>query len=65
MGAEIDPAELVSKRRLAAQLEITARGLNKIIARGELPKPFRIGRQSYWRKLSLVGYYERLERRAS
>jgi hypothetical protein len=64
----MDPAELIDKRALSTRLGVTVRGLNKIIARGDLPAPFHIGKRAYWRTLTLVSFLERLEsphRRAS
>jgi predicted DNA-binding transcriptional regulator AlpA len=57
----VDPADLIDKRAMSTRLGVTVRGLNKIIARGEFPVPFHIGKRAYWRKLTVVSHLERLE----
>lgn len=58
---EIPP--LVTKAALAALLGYTVRAVNKLIARGELPEPFHVGRTAFWRRETLVAFFESLERR--
>jgi hypothetical protein len=56
-----DPTALLSKAALATELGVTIRGLNKIIARGDLPRPFHVGKHAYWRKRTLAAFLARLE----
>jgi hypothetical protein len=58
-------AELVDKQALAACLRITVRGLNKIIARGALPPPFKLGRKAYWRRDTLTAFFQGCERKSA
>ncbi len=56
-----DPLDLVTKEMLAKRLRKSVRGLNKMIARGDLPRPFKIGRTAYWRAIALAAYFALLE----
>jgi len=59
MGEAIN---LVSVPDLARSLGRTVRGLNKMIQRGELPRPFAVGRRRYWRRQTLDAWIARRER---
>lgn len=58
-----DSTALLSKAALAAQLGITIRGLNRIIARGDVPRPFHVGKHAYWRKRTIAAFLAQLEGR--
>jgi predicted DNA-binding transcriptional regulator AlpA len=54
---------VTSKRQLAAELGVTRRGLNRQIARGELPPTdVRVGRQAYWLDATLDAWFDRRRR---
>jgi hypothetical protein len=58
-----DLLDLIDKSALAERLGVTVRGLNKMIARKVLPRPFHVGRRAYWRKPTLVAFFEGCEKR--
>lgn len=56
---------VVDKATLSRLLGCTVRGLNKMIQRGDLPKPFHIGRKSFWRRETLLTFLENREKRGA
>lgn len=41
-------SQLINKYQLATQFRVTTRTINLMIARGELPKPVKLGRRPAW-----------------
>jgi hypothetical protein len=56
-AAAANPIGLVFTGDHAEELGVTRRGLNQMIARGDLPPPFQVGRRSYWRRKDLEAHY--------
>lgn len=52
---------LISLRRAAEQLDISVRGLYRLIARGDLPQPVKVGGASKLCVTDLNGYIDRLK----
>lgn len=52
---------MITLRNIAAGLCISARGVWRLVARGELPKPKKIGKASRWFVSDVVEYQEKLK----
>ena len=61
--AEPRPAEFLKVRRLAEMLDISTRTLYRKVARGEFPKPVRIGKgTTRWRLRDIEAYLVRAQK---
>lgn len=61
------PLEVTDKSALARALRVSVRTINRMIQRGDLPPPIRVGghsRKAGWRTRVLVALLDGLERRA-
>ncbi len=57
------PDDLISLPRAAARLDVSVRGLYRLIANQELPRPVKIGGSSKLFESDLNGYLNRLRKR--
>lgn len=57
-SSELDEHRMLKIREVAAILSISTRGVWRLVASGELPKPARFGRSARWRLSDILAYIE-------
>jgi excisionase family DNA binding protein len=60
----LDDGPYIDKSEFAKLLNVSMRSVERGLARGELPKPIRIGRLLRWRRSAVTEYLKRLEEQA-
>lgn len=58
-GSNITLAALLTKEQVAAQMGISVRTLEGLIANGEFPRGVRVGRFLYWTELAISQWHQR------
>jgi len=61
MSTEGTIKPMITLQEIAAGLCISARGVWRLVARGELPKPRKVGKASRWFVSDVVEYQEKLK----
>ena len=68
MGKKVSPlgtGAYASKQEIADHLGVNKRTIERLLHRGELPMPIRIGRQLRWRTENLLKFLEEREAAAA
>ena len=63
MGSNVE-RELWSVKEVATVLGICTRGVWRLVARGELSRPLRVGRSARWRMVHVRAFIDQREREA-
>ena len=55
----------LTRKDLQVVFKVSGRTIDRLVASGQLPAPFRVGRSCRWRRLDIVGFIEAAEGRVA